>query len=115
MSFGYICISYGNTRVVYYGNQSACCNGNIIFMYSTGVSVRNDYRTAGFCSSDMCGCQSAVGGAVIAIANVLTYVSYGLPIYGICKENKVLRGFAPMVFTASQSGRLSSDHEESRR
>ena len=52
------------------------------------------------------------GGAVIAIANVLTYVSYGLPYMEFVRKISVT-WFAPNV-AASQSCRISSWHEESR-
>ena len=109
MSF-VICISYGNTKVVHIGINLLATMGISFFMYSlvclcamiTGqlVSVAVMYAVVNL----------LYGGAVIAIANVLTYVSYGLSLYGICKENKCY--VVCTHATASQSGRLSSDHEE---
>lgn len=77
MSF-VICISYGNTKVVHIGINLLAAMGISFFMYSlvclcamiTGqlVSVAVMYAVVNL----------LYGGAVIAIANVLTYVSYGL-------------------------------------
>ena len=102
MSF-VICISYGNTKVVHIGINLLAAMGISFFYVQPGVSVRSDYRTAGFCSSDVCGCQSLYGGAVIAIANVLTYVSYGLPYMEFVRKISVT-WFVPMLQLLNRVG-----------
>ena len=96
-----------------YWNQFACCNGNIIFYVQPGVSVRNDYRTACFCGGDVCGCQSAVWRSSYCHCQCAHICIIRASIYGICKENKCY--VVCTHVTVSQSDRLSSDHEESRR
>lgn len=111
MSF-VICISYGNTKVVHIGINLLATMGISFFMYSlvclcamiTGqiVSVAVMYALVNllYGGSSYCYCQCAH----ICIVRAF--------IYGICKENKCY--VVCTHATASQSGRLSSDHEECR-
>lgn len=111
MSF-VICISYGNTKVVHIGINLLAAMGISFFYVQPGVSVRNDYRTAGFCGGDVCGCQSFVwrsGYCHCQCAHICIVWAF---IYGICKENKCYVVCTHVA--ASQSCRISSWHEESR-
>lgn len=102
MSF-VICISYGNTKVVHIGINLLAVMGISFFMYSlvclcamiTGqlVSVAVMYAVVNL----------LYGGAVIAIANVLTYVSYGLPYMEFVKKISVT-WFAPMLQLLNRIG-----------
>ena len=102
MSF-VICISYGNTKVVHIGINLLATMGISFFMYSlvclcamiTGqlVSVAVMYAVVNL----------LYGGAVIAIANVLTYVSYGLPYMEFVKKISVT-WFAPMLQLLNRIG-----------
>lgn len=102
MSF-VICISYGNTKVVHIGINLLAAMGISFFMYSlvclcamiTGqlVSVAVMYAVVNL----------LYGGAVIAIANVLTYVSYGLPYMEFVRKISVT-WFAPMLQLLNRVG-----------
>ena len=102
MSF-VICISYGNTKVVHIGINLLATMGISFFMYSlvclcamiTGqlVSVAVMYALVNL----------LYGGAVIAIANVLTYVSYGLSYMEFVRKISVT-WFAPMLQLLNRVG-----------
>ena len=102
MSF-VICISYGNTKVVHIGINLLAAMGISFFMYSlvclcamiTGqlVSVAVMYAVVNL----------LYGGAVIAIANVLTYVSYGLSYMEFVRKISVT-WFAPMLQLLNRVG-----------
>lgn len=102
MSF-VICISYGNTKVVHIGINLLATMGISFFMYSlvclcamiTGqlVSVAVMYAVVNL----------LYGGAVIAIANVLTYVSYGLSYMEFVRKISAT-WFAPMLQLLNRVG-----------
>lgn len=102
MSF-VICISYGNTKVVHIGINLLAAMGISFFMYSlvclcamiTGqlVSVAVMYAVVNL----------LYGGAVIAIANVLTYVSYGLSYMEFVRKISAT-WFAPMLQLLNRVG-----------
>ena len=102
MSF-VICISYGNTKVVHIGINLLATMGISFFMYSlvclcamiTGqlVSVAVMYALVNL----------LYGGAVIAIANVLTYVSYGLSYMEFVRKISAT-WFAPMLQLLNRVG-----------
>lgn len=102
MSF-VICISYGNTKVVHIGINLLAAMGISFFMYSlvclcamiTGqlISVAVMYAVVNL----------LYGGAVIAIANVLTYVSYGLSYMEFVRKISAT-WFAPMLQLLNRVG-----------
>ena len=100
MSF-VICISYGNTKVVHIGINLLATMGISFFMYSlVCLCAMITGQLVAVWWSGYCYCQCAH----ICIIRAF--------IYGICKENKCY--VVCTHATASQSGRLSSDHEECR-
>ena len=111
MSF-VICISYGNTKVVHIGINLLATMGISFFMYSLVCLCAMITGADCFCSSDVCAGQSAVWWSSYCYCQCAHICIVRAFIYGICKENKcyVVCSHA----TASQSGRLSSDHEECR-
>ena len=99
MSF-VICISYGNTKVVHIGINLLAAMG--ISFLCTALVCLCAMITGQLvsCSGDVCGCQFCME-RLVAIANVSTYVSYGLPYMEFVRKISVT-WFATNV-AASQS------------
>ena len=105
MSF-VICISYGNTKVVHIGINLLATMGISFFMYSLVCLC------AMITGQLVCAFQSAVWRSSYCYCQCAHICIVRAFIYGICKENKCY--VVCTHATASQSGRLSSDHEECR-